>query len=541
MLNRRRVLTAGAFAFAALGSKPVRSAMFDIATPNATDLSFTAQAASRSTGDTVISVQDSPLQTALDVYYEFLAGIAEANGGTTNKLVVNNTITSFDISTDTPYYNDGLFRAFADRVYLSSPEGFGTAFKADRFSVHFERLVRTAASGIDGKYKDIMPTVRALQKEMSLETTALSNRVSEISENWSKLSTSLGLTNTDSDYEMKFISYLESIRYADQIKQYSINIDSILTSIDAVRRSAYTPSEQLLLDVMAQLTDTRKVARPLRPQFERSVPDVNELTFANPLARVEAVCDIAPGAYPMGDLVKFLQVDGVKDVEITKGKESLVKHEKDWSASGGGSFSFGFFSIGGGAGGSGHSSFVESIKKTSSLHLSFQNIAEVLVDRGIWFDPAIFTDMELAKTLSRIPSYERLQYVPVSLIIGRGLTLKLRFDDSISTESWSKQSFSASGGVSIFGFGLGGRGGNSRYDYDLEIDTDGKGVKFIDHPQMTRILAVRVEELAKVTPESALQRAVAFRVFDDSKISEFNQGKINYLQLQTAKLKALSK
>src|SRR4051794_34100031 len=66
--------------------------------------------------DVSISVADSPLKNALDIYYDFLVGICKQNGYKTgtDKMLINNTITSFDISQDTPYYNEGLFRAFAD-------------------------------------------------------------------------------------------------------------------------------------------------------------------------------------------------------------------------------------------------------------------------------------------------------------------------------------------------------------------------------------------------------------------------------------------
>src|SRR5258708_33800333 len=102
--------------------------------------------------DLPIPVADSPLKAALDFYYRNLIDLISNNGrgyGGDQKLLLNSTIMSFDISQDTPFYNEGLFRNFADRVFTDSPQGLGPANRADRFSLHYERAVRIAASSVD--------------------------------------------------------------------------------------------------------------------------------------------------------------------------------------------------------------------------------------------------------------------------------------------------------------------------------------------------------------------------------------------------------
>src|ERR1043166_6214694 len=72
-----------------------------------------------------ISIADSPLKQALDIYYDNFINLAQGFGDK-DRMLINNTITSFDISQDTPYFNEGLFRAFADRVFKDSPENLGS-------------------------------------------------------------------------------------------------------------------------------------------------------------------------------------------------------------------------------------------------------------------------------------------------------------------------------------------------------------------------------------------------------------------------------
>lgn len=493
-------------------------------------------------GDTKISVADSPLPNALDMYYSFLVGLAKANGlSDQQKLLLNNTITAFDISQDTPYYNESLFRNFADRVFLASPQSIGPANKADRFSKQYEEIIRIAASKIDRKYNQITSQIDDLQRKLQVETERLSDRIVKINDQWTKIVNATGLKSDDPTYELKYINFLESVRYADQIASYTANIDMIVGSIDAVRRSKFSPAEQKLLDVLNELSDTKKLVRPKRPTFERTVKDVTDLTFANPTLRNNATMDTSPPIYPVGDLVKFLKLPGPKSFSVNKGSVAAEQHDRSWSA--GGSIGYGMFSIGGSA--SGSSSFRQDISKSAGISVGFENLSEYLVDREMWFDPSLFSDAELATTLSKIPGIGRLQYVSVSLIIARGLTLQLTFNDSITTSSWSKRSFAASGGISVFGFSFGASGGNSSYDYNLDVSTDGKTVTFKDDPQLSRVLAVRLEPLATV-PQERLAAESNPNIASDmeaaapgssSPLGKFRKGEISYKELQQTKFK----
>lgn len=476
--------------------------------------------------DTNISVADSPLDKALDVYYSWLVDIANSKLSipTDQKLLVNNTITSFDISIDTPYYNEGLFRNFADRVFKGSPQEIGPANRADRFSKHYGTLISQAASRIDRKYSSISTELTAIRNEIGTKTTQLSDLIVKIEGDWKKI----GVPAEDPNYELKYLNFLESIRYADQVGSISDEIDDLVGQMDSVRRSAYTADEQLILDNLSQFSKTSMIARPRRPSFEKSIPNVNELTFADPKVRVEALCDISPPVYPLGDLVKFLKVPGYKDIEITKTSTVTTQHDSQWSA--GGSARYGFFNIGGG--GSGSSSYKSEIAKSNSIKLEFENITEYLVDRDFWFNPVIFEKPDLLKLFNQIGGLDRLEFVSISLIIARGLKLTLKFDTAIDESQWTKRQFSASGGVSVFGFSFGASGSNSSYDYSAEVASDKRSVTFKDDPQLTRVLAYRLDPFVKVK-SGRLDANKAQGVVDA--LAAFNSEKLSYLELQKSK------
>ena len=327
---------------------------------------------------------------------------------------------------------------------------------------------------------------------------------------------------------MKYLNFLESVRYADQVGSLSDEIDDLVGQIDSVRRSAYSADEQLILDNLSNLSKTSMISRPRRASFERTVPNVNDLTFADPKVRVEALCDISAPIYPLGDLVKFLNSTGSRDIEITKTSTVTTQHDSQWSA--GGSVRYGFFSIGGG--GSGSSSYKSEVTKSNSIKLEFENVAEYLIDRDFWFNPVVFEKPDLLKLFTKIGGLDRFEFVSVSLVIARGLKLTLKFDVAIDESQWTKRQFSASGGVSVLGFSFGASGSNSSYDYTAEVAADKRSVTFKDDPQLTRVLAYRLDPFVKVK-SGRLALATDASVVDA--LASFNAAKLSYLDLQKAK------
>jgi hypothetical protein len=472
---------------------------------------------------TDITVKDSPLENALDVYYSFVRRLAknENEFESAQKLLMNSTIVPFDIFTNTPFYNEGLFRNFVDRVFLGSPQGVGLANRADRFSKHYGTLISQAASRIERKYPAIADELRAIRAEMSVKTTELTDKIIEIQTGWKKI----GVPETDPQYELKYLSYLEQVKYADQVGSLSDEIGDLVGQLDSVRRKLYTADEQLILDALSYLTKTAMIARPRRPTFERTVKGVNELTFADPTVRIDAICDVAPGVYPLGTLDKFMTTRGYREISIKKSSTSEYKHDSEWKA--GGSARFLFWNVGGSGGGESH--YYSLLKTTNEIKIEFENVAEYLVDRDLWFNPVIFEKPDLLKIFKEIGGLDRMAYVSASMIVARGLKLTLTFDDSATTEHWTKSAINGSGGVSFLGFSFGGSAGRSEYEYKLNLSTDRRTVTFEDDKLCSRVLGYRVEPFAKPKQSRFAGEKMA------RLLEQFKAGKLSYVELMKAK------
>lgn len=167
--------------------------------------------------------------------------------------------------------------------------------------------------------------------------------------------------------------------------------------------------------------------------------------------------------------------------------------------------------------------------------MGFSDIAEVYVDRGLWFDPSLFSNGELKPIFDSIPGARDLKYVSVSLIIARGLTIKVNFDEQLDTEQWSKKTFSARGGVSIFGYKFGGRGSSTSYDYDFKQSVDKKTVTFTDDSQHCRLIAVRLEKIYHpINDDSNIFNTL--NNIDQDKLQQLMDGKISYTEYQSNRI-----
>ena len=361
----------------------------------------------------------------------------------------------------------------------------------------------------------------------------------KVAESWNKL----GIKTDDPNYELKYLNFLETIFYADQIQQYTNDIGQIVIELDMVRRAAYTPAQQKLLAALLELAETKKIARPKNARIEKSLKDVNEFTWARPDYRSEALCDVSPSSFAVGDLTNFLSKRGFREITIDKNSTVTVQHDKVWSGGANASYSFTFFSIGGGGGGSGESHYSRSVATTQSLGLSFENISEVFVDRDLWFDPSLFKDPELKKILDPIPGTDRLAYVSVSLVIARGLKITLNFSETVTETEWSRETFGGRGGFSLFGFGFGGGGSSSRYDYRSEVSTDKKSVTFSDDPMYARLLAVRVEQFVDKPAKKPglLPQFLASAPEAKALQAMLHSGVISYADFQKSKIAMIEK
>jgi hypothetical protein len=85
------------------------------------------------------------------------------------------------------------------------------------------------------------------------------------------------------------------------------------------------------------------------------------------------------------------------------------------------------------------------------------------------------------------------------------------------------------------GFGFSGSGSNSSYDYNLEVSADGKTVTFKDDPQLSRVLAVRLEKLVDIEAARFIVNTDMEMAAPDTPLAKFLKGKMSYVDLQNTK------
>ncbi|QOV32863.1 hypothetical protein INT50_18785 [Vibrio diabolicus] len=442
-----------------------------------------------------IPANESGLPFALEQYYKELSALIGVRDD--QPILLNNTITTFDIVKDAPFYTEGVFRNYSDRKYKLSPRDIGSAVETDRFSFEYERILGIASTQIDGTIsEETRLRIENLKREIRRVSRDLVDFEKVVLSNWEEIVESEGISPETPRYELRRINYLESILYADQKKQYSEEIEDYQRSINNLRESAYSPAQQKLLRAADELSETYKVARPWNIYFERDFPDSNILTFADPTVRSRQFCDVSPAIYPANNLVLFQERGGeARNISVTENTQHNELHKRTWGASGSAGFSCFGLRFGGGGGGSGSSSYKRDFESLKSFSLDFKGIEEVYANRGLWYDPTLFSSEELKPIFDKIPGARDLEYVGVSLIIAKGLTLSLSFDETVETESWTRRRFNGRGGVSVFGYKFGGSGSRTSYDYDFKLSEDKKTVTFTDDPEHCRLLGVRLEKI----------------------------------------------
>ena len=478
----------------------------------------------------------------------FLRSIAQGKGlAQRQDIVLNSTILPFDIASDTPFYNDELFREYADRTFSGGVEGLQAsagAFLSERFSSQYRVLLEIVTANIDQNHPEITNSLNDLAKQQSDATTALNTKLTQLDQAWSSIAASRGLVPDTLEYDMQYATWVGQVRYSDQIRTYSQALDGINAQIDATRRKVYSQSEIAALDNYGNLSDAYSVARPWTANVERSYKadgaPLTELLLANPKNWVPAMFDASPLVFPIGDLIAFLSGNGLQSFSTSTYSYTLNQSQSSWNASGGGSF-LGWHL---GGGGSGSSSMSTSMTQLNSLKISFANIAEYLADRSAWFNPGVLQDPTILKLVKGRPELAKLQYIAVSLIIARGITLELTFSNTVNSSDWSKSNFSANGGASFLGFSFGAQGGRSTSNYNVSVNSNSTTVTIQDDPSVARVLGARVEPfLAGLTnaPAQFFDLRLKNSLVAPDDLKALRTGKMSYMEYQKRKLATAAK
>lgn len=434
----------------------------------------------------------------------FLSG-SGANLAANQNLVLTNTVYPFDIDADSPYFNQELFRIYADRSFSGgietgvqpNPQGY----LAGRVSFQYRNLMDIVRSHIDTKHSDLAKALEKLEEKLDKANANYEKKVGKLDSDWELRAANRGLVQGTPAYDAEFIAWAASVSYADQQEYYSSKISDILSEMNAERRKHYADWEIAVLDNYENLGAANHIVRPWYAYTEKSLAasgdKLDDTKLANPRRYTPALYDRSPLNAPAGDFDNFLSGNSNFSFGTTKTSSTLSEGTNSWHASGG--IRFGFWGASGG--GSGSSAFYNTAQHVESFEVSFAGLSEYLVERGRWYNPAVFLDKNVEKIIAKRAERNYLQYTAVSLIVGRGTTLRVKFSNTTHDEAWWKNEVKGSAGVSVFGFSFGAKGGNSSTKHDVKLSTDGLTVTMYDEPNVARVLGARVEPFLTPIPK----------------------------------------
>jgi hypothetical protein len=189
-----------------------------------------------------------------------------------------------------------------------------------------------------------------------------------------------------------------------------------------------------------------------------------------------------------GDFSKFATEEFVKSVSFSEKTEHSVRYESSWRGSG--SISYGFFnSIGGGASGG---SVEEHVRKnTTSIEMSFKNLAPFTVRRSNWFDATLIREFHRRLDYDTFwgPSGV-LHLIPTMLVFGRGLKATLALDNYTRDEFHTWREAHGDAGFNIGGWSIGGSVGSTSRSDQVDVKKEDGKVVFEDKTNNIYLVAV---------------------------------------------------
>ena len=467
-----------------------------------------------------ISLPEAKFDHALDEYYGFLHKVVENNGGTVGpgqRLVTMNTITPYSIVKDKPLYNMFVLRAYADLVIrkgtakdAGSPKtppsdiidsaNSGDAWSWEYFRLAFPNLLQELKKYIQDP--SVKAQITALEGTWSGAYDAYRDELEKLEDQWDEYAKKNGMSEEKDPPKYYRLKTEWWRKRKDKVQRLYDKQFAILMEISDLELAHLDAKGLLLKDIKDNLSTGNQVKLPIRPELEDGV--------ASDPTNSPGDYDRRPALYPSGTQVFNDLLDESSDgneqqqfqrgYEIKRQKTTTYTHDTDWGASGSASK---FFFLRANLSVSEKTHFEEQIKKVGSIQVGFRAIQDVVIVRGRWYSGAFLKSAEFKKWLDGQPEFrEKLRHIVTSVIVCRGLTVKLNFESDIHQNSWRDLKTSGSGGLSVSGwnFGLNGHY-NSRTDWDLK-DVTNNSVTFADGPHVCRVIGLKVEDVIGGVSES---------------------------------------
>ncbi len=478
-----------------------------------------------------ITVKDSPIKNAIDQYYGFLRDLF--NPTDIQNIALNSTLVTFDIVRDAPLYNENVFRSFTDRKIGLSPTEFGpgSANFGDRFSERYQEMIEVVVSDIDRNLsEEDQDKIENYKRELRLSERELEEAYLEMNDRWQKYKTDSGITNSDPEILEKQIAYYNTFAFATKLRRIKGDILQAHEDMSFVRMRQYPDQESRILAKLYRFANSEqyKVARPVNPRLEAD-DGYDDIKLAQLwiYGNLGASFDVGANVRPSGHLENFLDNQGKRGFSIRKKVDDVTVHDSHWKTSGSARKWF-FWKVSAAVEHKKH--YESSIKKVNSIQINFENVAEYWVNRGRWYSSAIFDYGYIKEYLDNHPDTATdLSYAITSAIIGRGLTITVKFESTEEFETWSKLDVKGSASFSLFGINVpGGASGYNSYDFHKKVDTAAKTVTFVDSSDHCRLLGFRVEKLFETDEESRARDLLYWEETMEPELEALSSGKISF-------------
>jgi hypothetical protein len=459
-----------------------------------------------------IPINESPLPAALDAYYDFVKDIAKPGGA--DRLGIFGTITNYDIHPLARLYNDYVVRAFADRTVRTSPmSSLGIGDLAERYSARYVDMLRLLVASLDSSLPDA--AVEQIRRHSTTINVLSSDRdtwLDGFEVGWAAEMTRLGIDynkiDTDPAVQKRYfeerVIYMKLRKYSDRLygpDGFNTKIEQEELAIESIRITSYPDDESRQLVALYKNSKSYETIRPRRPELEVKY-GWDEFTIEDERFRnMHDIFDIGPMLESIVDPRVILNGKGARGYSVKTSSTVTNNHDNDWHVSG--SASYGFF-IKGEFGTANSSHFRSTVDKIREVAINFEHIGMLDVSRGGWFSSQVFDFKRVQEYLRKNPILtQKLHFLTTSLVVARGLSLKLYFKDASDVQEWGTTTTSGGGGFTIFGVGFGGGGGGSSSWEKRQINQAEQSVTFADDSKVCRLLGVKVTPIG---PEESLER-----------------------------------
>lgn len=465
-----------------------------------------------------MKIQESPIPLAMDMYFEQLRGLIQVP--TKQKFALTSNLVTFPLVQNSRLFNKYVARSFSDRaIELGSPEAVDEVFTGpaninDRYSHQYKLLLDKAMHGVelelsDRDQKDLRESREAIEK-LEIE---LADLYDEAADQWDLYKKEHYPGKTEEQLVLESISWMNGSRLGRRLDALAMQIDRELAKqerlISRVGDENATTIYTLYSNYMNSL-----VYLPKSSEIE-ALYKLDEIKLADPRITRNSRAWADPGAVvdPIIDFDSFLTQDGSRGFDLHKDVAVSNTHDREWSATASFRYSW-FFSTTVNV--SEHRRLAETLSDTKRISFNFKRIDQVWISRGDWYSSSLFDLEPIKKILKKDKKLAAiLKYSVSSVIIGRGMSLKINFGKQTNSDYFFNRTMSGSAKIlNIFPVGRGSVNDTTTSTTNMKEENS---VLFQDGDLVTRLLGLTVDDTnMNIADRDILNRAGIFVSEEDA-------------------------